>query len=69
MLNLFIAICLETLSYLACVDASVEPRTDHISGDMVAVDFRLPTRVVRNQSHSTLLQSGVAVCLCQIKTK
>lgn len=65
MLDLLITICLEVLSYLACVDTAVEPRTNHVSSDMVAIDVWLPTRVLRNQSHSTLLQTGVALCLCQ----
>lgn len=36
---------------------------------MVAIHLWLPTGVMRNQSHSSLLQSGVTLCLCPMKHK
>lgn len=56
-------------SYLAGVDTAVEPSTKHVSSDMVAINLWLPTSVMRNQSHSRLLQTRVTLCLCQIKHK
>lgn len=57
------------LSYLAGVDTAVEPCAKHVSSDVVAINFWLPTSVMRNQPHSSLLQSRVTLCLCQTKHK
>lgn len=67
--DLIITVCLQMPSYLAGVDTAVEPSTKHVSSDMVAINFWLPTSVMRNQSHSRLLQTRVTLCLCQIKHK
>ena len=58
-LDLLNAACVKMCSYLAGVDAAVEPSTEHVSSHMVSVNFWLPTIVMRNQSHSALLQSRV----------
>lgn len=65
--DLIIAVRLERPSYLAGVDTAVEPGTKHVSSDMVAINLWLPTGLMRNQSHSSLLQSRVTLCLCQMK--
>lgn len=56
-------------SYLARINTAVNPGANHVGRDVVAVDFWLPAVIVGNQSHSSLLQSGVPLCLCQRKHK
>lgn len=60
---------LKMLPYLARINAAVNPCTNHVTGDMVAIHFWLLAVIVRSQSYSSLLQSGVSHSLCQIKHK
>lgn len=54
-------------SYLAGVGTAVEPRANHVSSDVVAINVWLPASVMRNEPHLSLLQSRVPLSLCQIK--
>lgn len=56
-------------SYLAGIGAFAQTSTKHAVGDMVAVNIWLSANVVRDQSDSGLLQTGVTLGLCQIKAR
>lgn len=57
------------MPYLAGVGAFAQAGTKHAVSDVVAVDVWLSACVVRDQSDSGLLQTGVSLGLCQIERR
>lgn len=62
-----IHLLLEIPPYLAGVGTAVEPSTQHVISDVVAINFWLLTSFMRNQPHSSLLKTRITCSFCQIK--